>query len=240
MAAVLAFGEGALLSHRHGAALWGLLAPVETAIDVTVDSRNGRVRRKGLAPHRSRLHPEDREHRYGIPVTSVARTLLDLAEVVGPTQLQRAYEAAERLELLDMREIERVLARSNGRRGVGVLRDLVSYDPAAAARARSELERLFLDLVRESDLPTPLVNTYVEDLEVDACWPGARLVVELDGYEFHQGRFAFERDRAKIAQLRLAGHEVLPLTYRQVTRQSAWVAATVRTLLRRAAGEPNL
>jgi very-short-patch-repair endonuclease len=231
MAAVLAFGDGAVLSHRHAAALWGLAGPVDTAIDVTVDGRNGRSRRKGLTPHRSRLHPEDRNSRYGIPVTSVARTLLDLAEAVSPTQLQRAYEAAERLELLDMRGLDAVLERGSGRRGVGLVRALADYDPTAAARARSELERRFLDLVRAAELPTPLVNTYVEGLEVDAHWPAARLVVELDSYEFHRGRLAFERDRAKIARLRLAGYEVLPLTDRLLRQERDWVVQSLRTLL---------
>lgn len=233
LAAVLAAGPGALLSHRDGAALHDLRAIGDRSLtEVTVDVR-GRRSRAGLCIHRGRIHPADRTVIDGIPVTSLSRTLLDLAEVVSPTQLQRAYEQAARLELLDLIAIERLLARSNGRRGVGRLRDLLAYDPARAARTRSELERLFLDLVRDASLPNPMVNAVVAGFEVDAYWPRARLIVELDGYAFHSGRAAFERDREKLTQLRLAGLDVLTFTYRQVTECPAWVAGAIDRILSR-------
>jgi very-short-patch-repair endonuclease len=240
MAAVLAYGYGALLSHGDAAALQGIRKAGSGRIHVTVDTRAGLGRRDGLVPHRSRIRLEDRESVDGIPVTSVPRTLLDLAEILDPQGLRRAYEEAARLELLDVRAIERLLARSNGRRGVSALRALLDYDPGPAAETRSELERLFLNLVRAAGLPLPSVNVLVEGFLVDAYWPSARLVVELDGYEYHRGRPAFERDHAKVARLRLAGYEVLPLTHLQVSAQSAWVSGAVRSLLERPAPHTNV
>lgn len=235
MAAVLAYGRGALLSHRDAAALWGIRAVTDGSIDVTMDTRAGRARRPGLTPHRCQIHSEDRKRLDGIPVTSVSRTLLDLAEVLDPHGLQRAYEEAARIRALDVGAIERLLARSNGRRGVGALRALLDYDPGPAADAVSELERLFCDLIRDAGLPMPSVNVLVEGFLVDAYWPAARLVVELDGYEYHRDREAFERDHAKLGRLRLAGYEVLPLTYLQVTEEPEWVVGAVRSLLERVA-----
>jgi len=235
MAAVIALGPGTLLSHRDAAALWGLVdVGSRTAIDVTAPGSARRNRRR-LVVHVSRqLHADDCAVRERIPVTAVARTLLDLAEVVDPRTLQRAYEKAEQLGLLDLRAVEAVLERSQGRRRATALLALTAYDPAAAARARSEFERAFLDLVRDAGLPPPQVNVLVDGYEVDCYWPSANLVVELDSYEFHRDREAFERDREKIAELRLAGREVLPLTYRQLTRRRDWVVGAVNELLRRA------
>ncbi|MGH2800410.1 MAG: type IV toxin-antitoxin system AbiEi family antitoxin domain-containing protein [Solirubrobacterales bacterium] len=239
MAAVLAFGPAAVLSHWDAAALWELVGPRGTRFHVTIDTRAGIPRRDGLTPHRSRLHDEDRELVDGIPVTSVPRTLLDLAEVLDPHGLQRAYEEAARIRALDVRAIEGLLARSNGRRGVGALRALLDYDPGPAVDTRSELERLFCDLIRGAGLPMPSVNVLVEGFLVDAYWPVARLVVELDGYEYHRGREEFERDHAKLGRLRLAGYEVLPLTYLQVTEEPGWVVGAVRSLHERVAPGRN-
>jgi very-short-patch-repair endonuclease len=230
MAAVLATGPGALLSHRSAAMLHGLRATNRATIEVTVARRTRR--RRSIAVHQARtLHPRDRARQDGIPVTSVARTLLDLAEVVPAAQLQRAYEQAERLRVLDLRAVHELLGRANGRRGVNALRDLASYDPARAVEAQSELELRFLDLVREEGLPAPQVNVVVEGFTVDAHWPSAGLVVELQGYAYHSVREAFERDHERFAQLKLAGYEVLALTWHQVTEKPAWVAVAIRTLL---------
>jgi very-short-patch-repair endonuclease len=238
MAAVLALGPQAVLSHQAAAALHGLRA-AGSRIDVTVPRR---VRpRRGISVHESRsLDARDQTRLREIPVTSIPRTLLDLAEVLPSTQLQRAYENAERLRVLDVRAIHELVQRSNGRRGVAALRGLVAYDASQAAESRSELELRFLDLVRESGLPQPQANVLVEGFVVDAYWPAARLVVELQGYAYHSDRAAFERDHRRLARLRLAGHEVLPLTWRQVTREPEWVAAAIATLLARAARVPDV
>ncbi len=233
MAAVLALGPGAVLSHRAAAALHEL-AGAGPAIDVTVPRRARR--RPGMRVHQARaLDPRDTTSVQGIPVTSIPRTLLDLAGILPPTQLQRAYGKAERLRVLDVRAIEQLLDRSNGRRAVATLRDLVAYDPSHAAEASSELELRFLDLIREAGLPPPQVNVLVEGFVVDAYWPSARLVVELQGYAFHSDRSAFERDHARLARLKLARFEVLALTWRQVSEQPEWVASTITALLARAA-----
>jgi predicted transcriptional regulator of viral defense system/very-short-patch-repair endonuclease len=231
MAAALACGPGAALSHRAAGALWELIEWRGGPIDVTAP---GRLRsRRGLRVHWSRggLQARDRAVVDGITVTSVARTLLDLAAALPPTQLQRAYEQAERAQALDVSAIRALLERCNGHRGVGRLRRLLDYDPALAARAESELERLFLDLVRGSDLPSPQVNVLVEGYLVDAYWPGCRLVVALNGYEFHSDRASFRRDHEKLGRLKLAGYEVLPLTYWQVTEEGPWVIDAIRTIL---------
>jgi hypothetical protein len=234
MAAVLALGPGAVLSHRAAAALHGLPAANRSTIDVIIPRRTRP--RRGIAAHRARdLHASDRIRLDGIPVTSIPRTLLDLAEILSPTQLQRTYEAAERLRVLDVRAVEKLLERSYGRAGIGALRSLLSYDPAPAAEARSELEVRFLDLVREAGMPLPHVNVLVEGFLVDAYWPSPGVVVELQGYAHHSGREAFERDHARLARLKLAGYEVLALTWRQVTMEPAWVAGAIRALLGRPA-----
>ena len=142
-------------------------------------------------------------------MTAVARTLLDLATLGDP---RRAYAQAERLSLLDSTSLIALLRRSNGRRGTGRLRALLNADIEPDANAASELEHLFLDLIRTANLPLPQTNVLVDGPLVDCFWPEANLVVELDGYEFHKDRQAFERDRRKLADLRLAGREVLPLT----------------------------
>jgi very-short-patch-repair endonuclease len=182
------------------------------------------------------LHQADRTSVGGIPVTSVARTLLDLAETISPTQLRRAYEQAERLRILDVGAIRSLLARSNGRRGVAALRALLEYDPSPASETRSELESLFLDLVREAGLPLPNVNVMVEGFEVDAYWPDAKLVVELQGYRNHSHPRAFERDHTKVARLKRAGCDLLPLTWRQLATERAFVAELIRTLRARSHG----
>jgi very-short-patch-repair endonuclease len=229
MAAVIAVGSGVLPSRGGGAVGAEDERPEGDRRDC---DRQSRRRRRGITVHVTRdLHPDDCTKIDGIPVTSLARTLLDLAEVVSPTQLHRAFEEAERLQILDMRSIHAVLERSNGRRGAAKLRALLDYDPSTAAQTRSELERLFLDFVRARELPPPSVNVMVAGYEVDAYWRQAKLVIELDSYSHHGHRSAFERDRTKQAELRLAGYEVLRLTHHKLTREAEWVAATILRFL---------
>jgi hypothetical protein len=133
-------------------------------------------------------------------------------------------ERAERLRILDASAITWELVLRRGLRGAGRLRALIGYDSTGAADAISELERLYLDVLRDAGLPAPQVNVLVEGHLVDCYWPAADLVVELDSYEFHGDREAFERDRAKIANLRRAGHQAVQFTYLQVTERRRWVA----------------
>ena len=130
-----------------------------------------------------------------------------------------------------MGAIQRLVDGCGGRRGRAALAALLRYDPGPAADAASELELLLLDVVRGHNLPPPRINVRVEGYVVDAFWPEASLVVEVDGYEFHSDRAAFERDHAKIGALLVAGYRVLPLTYRQVVERPDWVAAAIRELL---------
>lgn len=230
MAAVLASGSGALLSHNSAAALWDMLRTSTPVVHVMA-IRSSTAGRSGIATHRvGELHPEDCASRDGIPVTSVARTLLDLASVVFPRQLARAVEQAELLGLFDLRELERLEARSPRRRGWPLLRALLA-DYRDPPPTRSELERRFLDLCREGGLPPPATNILIAGFEVDAIWHDRRLVVELDGHDFHRTRAAFERDRVRDATLQLEGYRVLRFTFRRLEREPGVVLATIRALL---------
>jgi REase_MTES_1575 len=231
MAAVLACGPDALLSHRNAAALWLLRPSARAEVDVTVPQRTRRGRR-GIKLHQvRRFHPDDRSLHEGIPVTTVARTLLDLAEVVPRRDLERAFEEAERLRLLDMRAIESLWQRSRGRRGLRPLGALLAVQHEPEQTTRSELERRFLRLCHDAGLPRPAVNLFVAGFEVDAVWQDKQLVVELDGHAYHRTRAAFERDRIRDAALQLAGYRVVRVTQRRLVSQPFAVAETVRALL---------
>lgn len=231
MAAVLACGPGALLSHRSGAAHWDMLRDHRSVVDVTAPGRT-RYGRAGIVVHRPRcLHPGDRTVHDGIPVTSVARTLLDLAEELPPRPLERAFEEAERPRILDMRAVARLCERRRGHHGLKPLLHLLHSCRSIVPETRSDLEIQFLDLCRDHGLPPPAVNVMVAGYEVDAFWPRGRLVVELDSRTHHQRRAAFEEDRVRDAALQLAGHRVLRVTYRRLVNEARAVAETVRSLL---------
>jgi hypothetical protein len=170
--------------------------------------------------------------REGIPVTSVARTLLDLASVLRPRQLERVFEEAERLRHFDLRTMLELCERSRGRRGLRRVRALLAEASIVAPPTRSELECRFLDLCREEGLPLPAANHFVEGCEVDMLWARERLVVELDGYAYHGSRAAFERDRTRDATLQLADYRVLRVTSRRLEAEPSVIAETVRSLLR--------
>jgi very-short-patch-repair endonuclease len=231
MGAVLAYGPDAVLSHRSAGAHWQLRPTARADVDVTAPGRT-RHSRRGITVHRVRkLHPEDRTCHNAIPITTVARTLLDLAEVIRPRELDRAFEEAERLRHLDIRAIERLWNRSRGRHGLPQLGTLIAEHHEPAPATRSELEGRFLELCRDAQLPAPSVNARVAGLEVDALWRDRRLVVELDGHAFHHTRASFERDRTRDAKLQLAGYRVLRITHRRLVNEPARVTAIVRTLL---------
>ena len=224
MAAVLACGDGAVLSHRSAAALWGLNREAPVSVDVAVAARGGRAR-PGITIHRTRrLTEHERAVVDGIPVTSVARTLLDLTDVV---RVDRPAAQADRLGLLDIRAVHRVIADNPGRRGTKHL--LAAID--APVLTRSQLEDGFLDLVRRAKLPEPLVNQRVAGLEVDFFWPHHHLVVETDGHAYHRSRAAQERDREREAILARAGIRTHRFTCRQVTRDPDGARNTLRALL---------
>jgi very-short-patch-repair endonuclease len=227
MAAVLSCGEGALLSHGSAAALWGLS---RSRMPIEVISRSGR-RERGLLVRKSRIHPEDRTEVDAIPVTSVPRTLLDLAGIWDRERVEHAWEEADRLGLLELRAVERVCERARGRKGSATIRRLIAtaWEPV---RTRSPLEDRFAVFCRERGLPMPVFNCSVLDREVDALWPRERVIVELDGFEFHGHRAAFERDRTRDAALAVAGYRVLRLTYLRLESEPDEIAGEIRSLLR--------
>jgi predicted transcriptional regulator of viral defense system len=228
LAAVLACGPGAALSHGSAAALWELRPTGRQRIDVTAGGRGGAAD-AAIELHRVRkLVPADVTMHRGIPVTTVPRTLVDIAGVVGASALERALAQAEILGLYDQTAMREILARSNGRRGATKLRAALHVPPACT---RSELERRFLRLCDEHGLPRPLVNVDVCGHEVDFCWPDARLVVETDGHAYHHTRHAFELDRRRDADLLVAGYRVLRITYHRLLTDPEGVVRTIRALL---------
>lgn len=207
MAAALACGEGAAVSHRSAAELWGLLESKGGPIDISVPSDAGRARRSGIRLHRRvTLAPKALTRRLGIPVTKPARTIADLRGRISGRDLRRAIRQASVL---------------GWPLGSGVDRD----------PTRSDLERDFLELCSRRELPAPEVNVRVGPHEVDFLWRKARLVVETDGYRYHRGRQAFEDDHARDLDLRARGYDVLHFSYRQVKREPGRVAAAVRDAL---------
>ncbi len=216
MAAVLACGHGAAISHRSAAVVWHLLLASDDAeIDVTVPARGQRCR-PGLRIHGStRLSPQDIRHLRGLPVTAPWRTLVDLADTATDHELERATHEAITRRLLNARRLRAELDGYRGRRGVGRLKKLLEDDGPSTV-TRSEAEERFLALVRSAGLPAPEVNVLVHGHEVDFLWREQGLVVEVDGFQFHSTREAFERDRRRDAELQSAGLRVLRVTWRQV------------------------
>lgn len=207
LAAVLACGPGAVLSHGSAAALWNLRGAGSGAIDVTVPSRNGRGRRDGIRVHRStRLPPEEVTVRHGIPVTTVARTLLDQADVLEVQALRRLIAEAEYTHTFDLTALDAVVQNNPGRRGATV-RGAVGGD-----WTRSELEDAFLELLEEGGVEKPRVNVWIAGYEADFVWRRAGLVVELDGLRAHGTRAAVRRDRRKDRALWRAGFRCMRLT----------------------------
>lgn len=232
LAAVLAYGEGALLSHRSAAALWGLAKPWGPVIDVTAPAgRQGIRRREKIWIHRGRLHPEDRAVRAGIPVTTVARTLFDMAEFVSLKRLESAWEEADRLNLLQLSAVEGVCERGYGRRGLKPIGRLLA-EARAATITRSPLEDDFAAFCLEHRLPMPSFNTTALGYEVDALWPAQRLAAELDSWQFHRHRAAFERDRARDTTLQVAGYRIIRVTHRRLHREADVLATEIARLLR--------
>ena len=220
MAAVMACGPGALLSHRSAAELWGLVRSAQAMTDVTVP-RLGRRAPSGVLLHRPRSLPAgDRTVYDGIPVTTVARTLVDLAARARPGELERALEEAQRGQILEPTRIAEVLARSAGRRGVGALRRAVAELRDEAPATRSELEWRFLAVIRTAGLPEPALNVMVAGFMVDAAWPSRSVVAELDGYAYHGGRAAFEADRKRDTRLQMAGYRIVRITHRRLAREA--------------------
>ena len=227
---MLACGRGAVISHRTAASWWQLLPyPAEQRpVDITVVGRHP-GRRAGIAVHRvACLNRRDFWIRDSIPITTPARTLLDLAASVSPDELDRAFAEAQVLRLVNARRLEDQIERNPGRRGLRALRRLIAAGPALT---RSEAERRFLRLVRNAGLAEPQANVKLGDYEVDFLWADKRLVVEVDGFAAHHTRRAFERDRDRDASLAAAGYAVVRVTWRQLIDRPQAVVARVAAAL---------
>ena len=235
-AAVLACGPEAVLSHRSAADHLGLRHTDRPSVDVTSPGTRRRKRR-GIDAHESgSLREGDTAIVRGIPCTTVARTLLDLAGVVDERAVELAIERAEQRRLFDRRAVESALARADGRAGASVVRRLVSKVDWRPTLTRRELEERFLRLCREAKLPPPEVNAWIPlsdgaDAEADFLWRERRLVVETDGNETHGTRQAFERDRLRDQRLAVAGFRVVRFTWRQVADDPVRVAVTLGKLV---------
>jgi very-short-patch-repair endonuclease len=234
LAAVLACGDGALLSHRSAAALWGLMRPRRGAVEVSAPA--GRVR-QGITIHEGAIFKQDRTVVDRIPVTSVARTLFDLAEVLDERQLERTFEEADRLRILVLGDLDAVCARGHGRRALRPIRQLT--DLARLPDTQSPLEDMVLELCREHDLPTPVTGATILGREVDALWPAVKLMAEADSWQFHGHRAAFEDDRERDAAMQAEGYRVIRLTHRRLEREPAAVADQLRHLLRQGEGRAS-
>jgi very-short-patch-repair endonuclease len=239
MAAVLACGKGALISHRSAAALLGLIDKAPVVIDVIAPGDRGR-RIDGIYLHHVRPpRLEETGSVDRIPCTSPARTLVDLAGVVGEWTLRSAFERAARRNMLDLAAIEASI--DPRRRGMKVLLKLIEEWRGAApllgkrGKLKSPLEAKVLPLLVQRDLPPPLFNAPVQlangRIEVDFLWPDHRFALEADSRDFHGTAVAFERDRWRDRELMRAGYSVLRVTSLQAEREAEAIAETVAARL---------
>lgn len=237
MAAVLACGQGAVLSHRSAASLHGILEDSRNRVDVIAPNRRGRSP-EGIAAHRDgTLTPADRVVIDGVPCTSLARTLLDLAATESPGTLRYALTQAEVERIFDLAEVVELLKRSKGRRGVARLRLAIELHDPQEQEARLELEKRLLRLFKRGSFSPPEVNGHlvVDGISMmpDFLWRDARLIVEADSRRVHGTITAFEKDRQRDQRLAVAGWTVIHVTWHQVTHEPGRLTQTLRTLLSR-------
>jgi len=234
LAAVKACGRSAVLSHQSAAVLWGFLDSQDRLPDVTIPTRSGRDQ-PGIRIHRPRrLDRSDVTRHKGIPVTSPARTLLDLAAVLPYDGERRAVRQAQSLKWVNVRQLVELLARSGGRPGVATLRRIIATGPAPT---RSELEDVVLDLILRGGFAHPDVNVPLrldgQRVVPDFRWPAQQLVIEADSREWHDNPIAREDDVRRQALLERHGERVLRVTWRQAVARPAETLARIR-----AAGAP--
>ncbi len=229
-AAVLACGNDALVSHHAALGLYGVRPLPEGDVDVTVVGR--RVRRHGVRCHRTHaLHPAERRELRGIPVTSPARALLEVAAELTPRELADAVEQAQISHLVTKAQIAAAIECAPRRPGAVALRALAQEQQFT----RSQAERKLVALLRAARLPEPVCNARVEGWEVDVFWERERVILEFDSYGFHATRAAFERDRRKTSDLTRGRYVVLRSTWTELTKQPyALIARVAEALARRA------
>jgi very-short-patch-repair endonuclease len=232
MAAVLAGGSGAALSHLSAAALFGL-GGGGVAVDVSVRGRKGL--RAGIRFHRTPLPVDETCTRDGIAATTVARTLFDLASVLRRDRLEQVMTRAESLQLADCPSLPELMERYPGRRGIAKLRAILAEGRLGLDMTRSELEIRFLEFLRDCALPRPEINVRLDVgrrwIEVDCLWRDAGLVVELDSRAHHGNARAFEADRVRDRALTVAGFRCIRVTWRQLHDAPEALAADLRSTL---------
>jgi very-short-patch-repair endonuclease len=231
MAAVLACGPGAVLSHVPGGAHWQLVrdrGPCE------VIAPKARRSRPGIHVHEAQLPADELTIHEGIPITTVSRTLIDLAAVLPQRQLERAINEAELLHLWDELSLDDLLHRHPRHKGNRAVRAALQKRREGSSATKSDLEEMFLGLTDGAGIPRPEINAMVEGFEVDAVWRDVRLVIELDGRDTHGTALAFERDRERDRALQVAGWRPVRITHRQMRDTPRAVVDDLRRL--RAAG----
>jgi predicted transcriptional regulator of viral defense system len=236
MAAVLACGTDAVLSHRSAAYLWGIVDQWEEPIDVTAPNRRGRSPDGGAAHRDGSLQPIDKTTIHGVPCTSVARTVLDFAAVAPEWEVRKAVAQAEVLGVLDQSKLRALLKRSRRRRGVARLRLILDTIHPQTKRTRSELERLFLEMCAKRAVPEPEVNVWLPTpdgrrYQADFLWRDSSRILEADSRRFHDTDSSFVSDRKRQQQLELAGWRVSRCTWEEVEREPRRLALTIQGLL---------
>jgi very-short-patch-repair endonuclease len=230
-AAVFTCGDSAVLSHRTAAVMWRLLPiPPEPELHVIVAGRNPGVK-PGIHIHRvAELQQDERALRNGIPLTTPARTVCDLAATEPLRHVESALAEARIHRLATDRQIHAVIQRAPTRPGAPIIRTLLEQEDDSGY-TRSKAERLLRDLIAKANLERPLFNEPLLGFVVDALWPQQRLIVEVDGYTYHSHRAAFERDRARDQQLIAAGYRVIRITWIQLRdRPIETITAIVKAL----------
>jgi very-short-patch-repair endonuclease len=234
MAAVLVSGPEAALSHHSAVALWGLRGYSEGAVHVTLTRKS--TSSKQIRRHHSPLPADERTVEEGIPVTSVPRTILDLAATESLDTVENLLREMEFNELRDRLSLWDLIERYPGKRGVRKVRAaLERLKEEPSGRKRSKLEERFAPFVRRYCLPLPRFNDWIvlgsKRFQVDCHWPGTGQIVELDGWEGHKTKTAFREDRARDRILRVAGYSVTRLTWNQLDDEPEAVSADLRVLL---------
>lgn len=233
MAAVLAGGSAAAASHLAAGRLRDLPVPARSYVDITVPG-SGRSR-PGIRFHHALLPPDELTEIAGIPTTTTARTLLDLAGILPPHRLEKVINEAEYRRLADVVPLKTLIERYPGRRGIAALRDILGSLTLGEDRTESELEDAFTAFLDGRRIPRPRRNMPMvidgRRLRPDCVWPEQRLIVELDGREAHLRRAAFESDRARDRRLLVAGWHVVRVTFAQLELDPDGLERDLRALL---------
>jgi very-short-patch-repair endonuclease len=234
MAAVMACGSQAVLSHLDAAALWKIYDGEGALVHVTRTTTAGQ-RLTGVRVHRARsLQAGDVTVKDGIPVTSMARTLVDLTDVLGPDRILRAMREADFLRILDLDALNAAVERAHGRRRISALKQALAHHRPGQI-VRGELEHRFLELVREAGLPAPETNIKVQTrrlrYQIDCLWPEQGVAVELDGRDAHARTLAFESDRRKDNALNAIGLRPLRFTWHRVKDEAPDVIAELEATM---------